>query len=118
MRAGSTDVRTGAGARTLSVTSTNAGVPVGGVRLTDPVYVFGASPEELTETDTAAPLLVTFNHVAETVAVNAAPDTVMVCGKGAGPLCVYRKSSRPVCGTIEEGARGVLSLIFAKKRSK
>src|SRR5258708_39357581 len=61
-RGGSTDVSTGAGARTVKVTSIEAGVAACGVRLTEALYEFGASPAGVTDTATLEPLAVTISH--------------------------------------------------------
>src|ERR1700682_1903900 len=51
--AGSTDVTTGAGARTVNVTSIAAEVAACGVRLTEALYVSGPRPAGFTETSNA-----------------------------------------------------------------
>src|SRR5258707_15740449 len=52
---GSIEVSTGAGASTVNVTATVAGVPAAGASITDPLYVPGLRPAGLTETLTDVP---------------------------------------------------------------
>src|SRR5258708_21157876 len=53
---GSTPVNTAAGARTVNVTSIEAAVAACGVRITEALYVFGASPAGFTDTVPLDPL--------------------------------------------------------------